>query len=144
MRWDVVIWAVLALLLIAAETLVPGAFLLWMGIAAAAVCALVLVLPGMSMLVQIVAFVVLSFVSVQVYRSWFRGKGRQSDRPLLNKRAEQLIGRRVLLDQAIHDGRGRAKVDDAFWVVSGPDLPAGAPVRIVGVDGMTLLVQSSS
>ncbi|MCS3745477.1 MULTISPECIES: NfeD family protein [unclassified Xanthomonas] len=144
MRWDVVIWGVLALLLIAAETLVPGAFLLWMGIAAAAVCALVLALPGMSLLGQIVAFVVLSFVSVQVYRTWFRGKGRQSDRPLLNKRAEQLIGRRVLLDQAIHHGRGRAKVDDAFWVVSGPDLPAGAPVRIVGVDGMTLLVQSSS
>ncbi|NIK01162.1 NfeD family protein [Xanthomonas cannabis] len=143
MRWDVVVWAVLALLLIAAETLVPGAFLLWMGIAAAAVCLLVLAMPGMSLLVQIVAFVLLSFVSVQVYHSWFRGKGRQSDRPLLNRRAEQLIGRRVLLDQPIHDGRGRAKVDDAFWVVSGPELPAGAPVRIVGVDGMTLLVEAA-
>ncbi|MBB3833419.1 hypothetical protein FHR55_001629 [Xanthomonas arboricola] len=143
MRWDVVVWAVLALLLIAAETLVPGAFLLWMGIAAAAVCLLVLAMPGMSLLVQIVAFVLLSFVSVQVYRSWFRGKGRQSDRPLLNRRAEQLIGRRVLLDQPIHDGRGRAKVDDAFWVVSGPELPTGAPVRIVGVDGMTLLVEAA-
>ncbi|XUP36314.1 NfeD family protein (plasmid) [Xanthomonas axonopodis pv. vasculorum] len=141
MRWDVAVWAVLALLLIAAETLVPGAFLLWMGIAAAAVCLLVLVLPDVALLWQIVAFVLLGFVAVQVYRTWFRGKGRQSDRSLLNRRAEQLIGRRVLLDQAIHDGRGRAKVDDAFWVVAGPDLPAGTPVRIVGVDGMTLLVQ---
>ncbi|AKO00186.1 NfeD family protein [Xanthomonas oryzae pv. oryzicola] len=144
MRWDVAVWAVLALLLIAAETLVPGAFLLWMGIAAAAVCVLVLVLPDIALLVQIVAFVVLSFVSVHVYRTWFRGKGRESDRPLLNRRAEQLIGRRVLLDQAIDDGRGRVKVDDAFWVVAGPDLPAGTPVRIVGVDGMTLLVQPVS
>ncbi|KOR44942.1 hypothetical protein ADT25_09670 [Xanthomonas oryzae] len=144
MRWDVAVWAVLALLLTAAETLVPGAFLLWMGIAAAAVCVLVLVLPDIALLVQIVAFVVLGFVSVQVYRTWFRGKGRESDRPLLNRRAEQLIGRRVLLDQAIDDGRGRAKVDDAFWVVAGPDLPAGTPVRIVGVDGMTLLVQPVS
>ncbi|PPT52465.1 NfeD family protein [Xanthomonas arboricola] len=143
MRWDVMAWAVLALLLIAAETLVPGAFLLWMGIAAAAVCVLVLALPGMSLLLQIIAFVLLSFVSVQVYRSWFRGKGRQSDRPLLNLRAEQLIGRCVVLDQAIQEGRGRAKVDDAFWVVSGPDLPAGTPVRIVGVDGMTLQVQAA-
>lgn len=49
----------------------------------------------------------------------------------------------MLLDQAIHDGRGHAKVDDAFpfQVVAGPDLPAGTPVRIVGVDGITLLVQ---
>lgn len=54
-----------------------------------------------------------------------------------------MIGRCVLLDQAIHDGRGHAKVDDAFpfQVVAGPDLPAGTPVRIVGVDGITLLVQ---
>lgn len=77
MRWDVAVWAVLALLLIAAETLVPGAFLLWMGIAAAVVCVLVLVLPDIALLVQIVAFVVLSFVSVQVYRTWCRGKGRE-------------------------------------------------------------------
>lgn len=71
MRWDVAVWAMLALLLIAAETLVPGAFLLWMGIAAAAVCVLVLVLPNIALLWQIVAFVLLSIVSVQVYRAWF-------------------------------------------------------------------------
>ncbi|SON79898.1 Membrane protein (fragment) [Xanthomonas citri pv. fuscans] len=52
-----------------------------------------------------------------------------------------MIGRCVPPDQAIHDGRGRAKVDDAFWMVAGPDLPAGTPLRIVGVDGMTSLVQ---
>lgn len=80
MRWDVAVWAMLALLLIAAETLGPGAFLLWMGIAAAAVRVLVLVLPNIALLWQVVAFVLLSFVSVQVYRTWFRSNGRQSDR----------------------------------------------------------------
>ncbi|KAB7772192.1 NfeD family protein [Xanthomonas maliensis] len=140
MRWDVFAWAVLAVLLFAAEILAPGAFLLWMGIAAAAVWLLVLLLPGTSLLVQVVAFVVLSFVAIQVYRRWFRDRERASDRPLLNRRAEQLIGRTVLLDRAIVAGQGRAKVDDAVWVVSGPDLPAGATVRIVGVDGMTLQV----
>ena len=40
--------------------------------------------------------------------------------------------------------RDSAKVDDAFWVVSGPDLPAGALVRIVAVDGMTLQVQPNT
>ena len=37
LRWDVVSWGALALLLMAAETLAPGAFMLWMGFAAAAV-----------------------------------------------------------------------------------------------------------
>ncbi|CTP90350.1 NfeD family protein [Xanthomonas graminis] len=142
MRAEVVAWGALTLLLFAAEALAPGAFMLWMGFAAAAVFVAVLVLPGISLLVQIGAFVVLSFVSIQVYRTWFRGCDRVSDRPLLNRRAEQLIGRVVMLDQPIQAGRGRAKVDDAFWVVGGPDLPAGSTVRIVGVDGMTLLVQA--
>ncbi|MCI2261466.1 NfeD family protein [Xanthomonas indica] len=143
MRIEVVAWGALTLLLFAAESLAPGAFMLWMGFAAAAVFLAVLVLPDISLLLQVGAFVVLSFVSIQVYRTWFRNRGRTSDQPLLNRRAEQLIGRVVTLDQPIHGGRGRAKVDDAFWVVGGPDLPAGSTVRIVGVDGMTLLVQAA-
>ncbi|KAA8921167.1 MULTISPECIES: NfeD family protein [Xanthomonas] len=142
MRIEVVAWGALTLLLFAAESLAPGAFMLWMGFAAAAVFLAVLVFPDIPLLLQVGAFVVLSFVSIQVYRTWFRNRGRTSDQPLLNRRAEQLIGRMVTLDQPIHGGRGRAKVDDAFWVVGGPDLPAGSTVRIVGVDGMTLLVQA--
>jgi len=143
MRAEVVAWGALTLLLFAAEALAPGAFMLWMGFAAAAVFLAVLVLPDMSLLLQVGAFVVLSFVSIQVYRTWFRKRDRISDQPLLNRRAEQLIGRVVMLDQAIQAGRGRAKVDDAFWVVGGPELPAGSAVRIVGVDGMTLLVEAA-
>jgi membrane protein implicated in regulation of membrane protease activity len=140
MRWDVMGWAAVALLLFAAEAMAPGAFMLWMGFAAVVVFVGVLVVPGTSLLLQVAAFVLLSFVSIQVYRTWFRRSERPSDRPLLNRRAEQLIGRVVTLDQPIRDGRGRAKIDDSFWVVAGPDLPAGATVRVVAVDGMTLKV----
>jgi len=135
MRWEVVAWGALALVLFAAEALAPGAFMLWIGIGAAAVFA------EIPLLWQVVAFVVLSVVSIQCYRRWGRSHDRQSDQPLLNRRAEQLIGRVVVLDQAIIAGKGRAKVDDAFWVVAGPDLPAGSPVRVVAVEGMTLKVQ---
>ena len=143
MRGEVVAWAALAVVLFAAEALAPGAFMLWMGFAAAAVFVAVWAFDGFSVLMQVVLFVVLSFVSIQIYRTWFRKRARQSDQPLLNRRAEQLIGRVVPLDQAIVNGNGRAKVDDAFWVVAGPDLPAGSPVRVVAVDGMTLKVQAA-
>ena len=143
MRVDVVGWAALALLLIAAETLAPGAFLLWMGLAAAAVFLGVLLVPGIPVLAQAAAFVVLSFVTIQVYRKWFRKAARQSDQPLLNRRAAQAIGRVAELDQAIDRGRGRIRLDDAFWTVEGPDLPAGTPVRVIAVDGMVLKVQEA-
>ena len=143
MRTEVIAWAVLALLLIAAETLAPGAFLLWMGLAAAAVFLGVLLVPGIPVLAQAAAFVVLSFVAIQVYRKWFRKAARQSDQPLLNRRAAQAIGRVAVLDQAIDRGRGRIRLDDAFWTVEGPDLPAGTPVRVIAVDGMVLKVQEA-
>jgi len=143
MRWEVVAWAALAVVLFAAEALAPGAFMLWMGFAAAVVFLAVWAFDGFSVLMQVVLFVVLSFVSIQIYRTWFRQRGRQSDQPLLNRRAEQLVGRVVALDLPIVNGSGRAKVDDAFWVVAGPDLPAGSQVRVVAVDGMTLKVQEA-
>ncbi|MGR4875133.1 NfeD family protein [Pseudoxanthomonas sp. LARHCG66] len=143
MRWDVAGWAAVALLLFAAETMAPGAFMLWMGFAAVVVFIGVLVVPGIPLLAQVAAFVVLSFVSIQIYRTWFRGKGRQSDKPLLNRRAEQLVGTVTVLDQAIEGERGRVRIDDAFWAVEGPDLPVGTRVRVVAVNGMTLKVQEA-
>ncbi|HIY71092.1 MAG TPA: NfeD family protein [Candidatus Luteimonas excrementigallinarum] len=141
MRWEVVVWGAVALLLFAAEALAPGAFMLWMGFAAAAVFVAVLAIPGIPLLVQVAAFVVLSFVSIQIYRKWFRHRARESDRPTLNRRAAQHVGRVVVLESAIVAGRGRVKIGDAFWVVEGPPLDVGRPVRIVGTDGVSLQVE---
>ena len=141
-NWQTVTWAAIALLLFAAEAMAPGAFMLWLGLAAAVVFGLVLVFPGLTVLAQVAAFVLLSFVSIQVYRTWFRGRERQSDRPLLNRRAEQLVGRVVTLERGIVQGSGRVQIADAYWDVTGPELPAGAAVRVIGTDGMTLRVEA--
>ena len=144
MRWDIFTWAAAALLLFAAEALAPGAFMLWLGFAAVAVFAIVLLLPGMiPPLAQVAIFIALSFVSIQVYRKWFRGRERQSDQPALNRRTAALIGRVVPLERGIVNGRGRVQIADAYWDVSGPELPAGASVRIVGADAMTLQVETA-
>lgn len=144
MRWDVAGWGMLALLLFAAEALAPGAFMLWIGIGAAAVFVLVAVFSDIPLLWQVVAFVLLSIVSIQCYRRWGRPRARPSDAPLLNRRAEQLIGREVMLQQGIVGGQGRISIDDASWQVSGPDLPAGARVRICSVQGTVLVVESAA
>lgn len=143
MRWDVFAWAAVALVLFALEALAPGAFMLWLGFAATVVFLGVLAVPGIPLLGQAAAFVVLSFVSIQVYRSWFRRGEPASDQPTLNRRAEQLVGRVVPLERGIVNGRGRVQIADAFWDVSGPELPAGAAVRIVAAHGMTLEVREA-
>jgi len=140
MRWDVFGWAALALLLFAAEAMAPGAFMLWLGFAAAGVFLLVLVVPDVPVLAQVVAFVALGFLSVQVYRVRLR-RQPPSDRPSLNRRAEALVGRVVPLERAIEHGSGRVQIADAYWDVTGPELPAGTLVRIVGSRDMTLRVE---
>lgn len=141
MRWDVFAWAAIALLLFAAEALAPGAFMLWLGFAAVVVFLAVLLVPGIPVLAQAAAFIALGFVSIQVYRKWFRAREPQSDQPALNRRTAALVGRVVTLEHAIVDGRGRVQIADAYWEVTGPDLPAGAHVRIVGGDAMSLQVE---
>ena len=143
MRWDVFAWAAFALVLFAAEAVLPGAFMLWLGFAAAAVFLGVLLLPvEVPLLAQVGAFVVLSFASIRVYQRWFRGRERDSDQPALNRRTAALVGQVVPLERAIVDGRGRVQIADAYWEVTGPDLPAGTRVRIVGGDAMTLQVEA--
>ncbi|HTD28849.1 MAG TPA: NfeD family protein [Xanthomonadaceae bacterium] len=139
MRTELIVWACVSLLLMAAEMIAPGAFMLWLGFAAAGVFLLLLVVP-LTAIWQAVAFALLSIVSVTVYWRLFRKSGPRSDQPLLNRRAEQLIGQVYPLDTAIVDGRGRLKIGDAFWAVEGPDTPARTPVRIVSVHDMSLQV----
>jgi membrane protein implicated in regulation of membrane protease activity len=134
------LWAVAALALIAAETMAPGIFLLWLGIAAGVMFFVVWLVPGLDPLWQALAFVLLSFVSIGVYVRFFKNRGAAPDQPLLNKRGEQLVGRVLPLHEAIVNGSGRVKFGDALWTVEGPDLPAGTQVRVVGATSMTLRV----
>lgn len=134
-----IFWGCAALLLMAAEAFAPGAFMLWLGFAAAGVFLLVALFP-LTELWQAVAFVVLSFVSIGIYLGYFRGRDRASDQPLLNRRGEQMIGQVFTLHEAIVDGRGRIRSGDALWIVEGNDLPAGARVRVIAADSMVLKV----
>ncbi|MBL8297187.1 MAG: NfeD family protein [Rhodanobacteraceae bacterium] len=136
----VYLWWIGALVLITAEIVLPGFFLLWIGLAAAGVGSLLLVVPGMNLLTQVVIFVVLAFAACFGYWRLARRSLSAQPLPTLNRRAEQLIGQRYVLDTAIENGRGKARVGDSLWLVEGPDLPAGSRVAVTSVDGAVLRV----
>ena len=136
------LWWVLALVLIALEVILPGYFMLWIGVAAALTGLLLLGVPALSLLLQAIAFGVLAFAACAGY--WYLLRPRlQREQPgheHLNHRGAQMIGKRYELVEPIVNGRGKAKVGDSQWLVSGPDLPLGATVEVIGVDGTTLKV----
>lgn len=133
-------WMVLGLVLLALELIAPGTLLLWLGLAAMAVGVIALLVdPGWQ--VELLAFAVLGLAAAVGW--WFWGRpdnAAPSDRPMLNRRAERHVGKVFTLDSALVNGDGRLKIDDTTWRVSGPDLPAGAKVKVLSVEGITLLV----
>jgi inner membrane protein len=137
-------WMALGLVLLALEILVPGIFLLWIGIAAIIVGVLTLMIGDAAMWswqLQIVLFLILSLVSAYIGKKVMAKGDGVSDEPFLNQRAEQLVGRTATLAEPIADGRGRIKLGDTQWRVSGPDLPVGTKVKVVSTDGSELSVE---
>lgn len=126
-------WMVLGFVLLVVEVIAPGFFMLWIGIAALIVGAVSLLIWDAaiwSWQVQVLVFLVLSLVSAFVGKRLMGGRDQPTDQPLLNRRGAQMVGRMATLAEPIKDGRGRIKLGDTLWRVSGPDLPAGTQVRV--------------
>jgi membrane protein implicated in regulation of membrane protease activity len=139
-------WWVLGLVLLAAEVVSPGVFLVWIGIAAILTGAVSLLLWDAGFWVwqaQLVFFALLSIAAVLMGRRLLARSADVSDEPLLNQRGARLIGRTAVLEQPIVEGRGRIRLDDTTWTVDGPDLPAGTRVRVTGSNSGRLSVESA-
>ncbi len=133
-------WFVLGGILLVAEIVTPGASLVWLGVAAFVTGGLGLLAP-FSWQTQILVFAALSLLAVLLGRWLVRAPEKASDRPFLNRRADAMVGRSFFLETPIQEGAGAVRVDDSLWRVDGPDLPAGAQVKVVRVDGPTLIVE---
>jgi membrane protein implicated in regulation of membrane protease activity len=132
-------WMVLAVLLAAAETFMPGAVAIWFA-AAAAFIGLLLVVVDIPWQLQLIGFAVLGVVAMLLYRSYRNRNPERDDQPNLNQRGVQYIGSELVLVEPIEQGSGKAKLGDGVWKVSGPEMPAGARVRVTGVNGTVLIV----
>jgi membrane protein implicated in regulation of membrane protease activity len=134
---DYVAWLVAGLVLCAAETIMPGAFLIWIGAAALILGAVEFFWP-LEFTAQLLLFAALVVALViagrRVYGSLER---RAAPQPL--SRAHGLIGKEFFLDKPIERGFGNIRVDDSVWRVTGEDMGAGAKVRVTGVEEGVLL-----
>ncbi len=131
-------WWLLGVVLMAIEAIVPGFFLLWMGVAALLVGLLLTLLP-MAWTWQVMLFAVLSVGSIVAWRLRLRRHPTQTQDSLLNRRGHQYVGRVFTLEAPVVNGYGKIRVDDSTWKVAvNQDCPAGARLRIVGADGVIL------
>jgi len=133
-------WALAAVLLIC-EMLLPGVVFLFIAIGAAVTGLVVLIASGAALEFQLVVFAIVSVVSAVALRPYFKRLQSRTADATLNARGEALVGREFILDQPILAGRGRIKLGDGSWIVTGPDMVAGAKVRVAAVNGTELRVE---
>ena len=136
-------WWIAAIVLLVIETFAPGAIFLWLGMAAGAVGLVLLVLPGLAWEYQFLIFALGTVLSAVGWRAYVKRHPAVSDRPALNRRGAQYVGRTFTLEEAIVNGHGKIRVDDSTWKVEGEDLPAGSRIRVTGVDGTVLKVEAA-
>ncbi|MBX3700965.1 MAG: NfeD family protein [Dokdonella sp.] len=137
-------WWLLALALVGVEMIAPGYFMLWIGIAAAAMGVVTWLAPALPALAQAVLFALFGVASCLVYWWFIRPLAEQrDDQPLLNRRGERMIGRHVIVSEAFINGRGKVKVGDGEWLGEGSeDVAAGTKVEVVALRGTTLVVRA--
>ena len=134
-------WWVLGIALIILELFAPGAFFMWLGIAAGIVGVVLWLIPDMSWQSQWIVFAVISVVSIIAWRMVAKNKPAESDHPTLNRRGQQYVGRSFTLTEPVKDGIGKIKVDDSMWKITGIDCPAGTKVKVTEADGALLKVE---
>ena len=136
-------WFILAVLLFVLEFMLPGVHFLWFGLAAVIVGVLALA-TGVSWPFQVIAFGVIAVLTVFWVRRYVRTGGASTDQPDLNERGHQYVGRSLVVEQAIQNGRGKVRVGDTVWQAEGPDAPAGARVKVTGARGTVLVVERAT
>ena len=134
------LWAIGGLLLLIAEVIAPGFFLVFLG-AAAIATGLFTLLFGLALAPQLVLFVLYTALAVMIGKRWYAEPSEGDGRHAINEPAKRLIGRTVTAVTDIDDHAGRVRVGDGEWNARGGPASAGDRLTVTGVEGNCLMVE---
>jgi membrane protein implicated in regulation of membrane protease activity len=135
------LWLIGGVLLLIAELIAPGFFLVFIGGAAIATGVISMLVP-LSLPLQLAIFAALAYLSARIGgRRAYAMKFDYSSDPFLNDRVKRLLGRVVVATQPIDSNGGRVRVGDSEWSARGGPAQPGERVRIVDIEGNCLKVE---
>ena len=134
------LWLIGGVVLLIAEIIAPGFFLVFVGAAAMATGVFAL-LFGLGTPAQLALFALYTLIAVMIGRRFYAQSSAESSDPLLNDRSARLIGKTVVVVDAIGADGGRVRVGDSEWTARGGPAAVGERVTITSVDGNCLMVE---
>ena len=139
-------WMIAGAVIAALEILLPGIFLMWIGLGAFAVGVVLTRYPELPLAWQMLVFAV-SMVSSLGIGFWIqRRSGRSRKSKFLNRELKAMIGQRYVAIAPFTVGHGRIKVQDSSYAaVSDESIEAGEVVEVVAFeDGRPKVVKATS
>lgn len=140
-------WLAAGLALLLLEVTTGTLWMLWPGLAALVFAIVAALFPELAAPVQLILFAATAAALTVLGQRYLKSRvgGRASDRPELNDRAAQLIGRHVTLIGRFENGYGAVRLDDGQWNArlqtgDGHDVAPGAHLKIIAVEGVSLVV----
>ena len=137
-------WFALAGVALLFEMLIPGIFFMFVAAGAATVGVALLIAPSLPLTWQLLSFIAVAIVTAYVGRKYlvrFQHRRDANEPETLNRRGSEHVGQTITLTEPIVSGRGRARVGDGTWTVTGPDAPAGSTVEVIASNGAELRVK---
>ncbi len=136
------LWAIGGVVLLIAEIVAPGFFLLFVGAAAIATGAFTL-LFDLGIAAQLVLFALYTALAVMLGKRFYAQPDTADDQLSLNDPGRRLVGKSVLVVDPVDEHGGRVRVGDSEWTARGGPAAAGERVTITGVDGNCLTVTAT-
>lgn len=133
-------WLILGVVLMAIETLIPGAFFLWLGLAAI-LTGLLTWAVEMPWTIAVGIWAALSVISVVSWTTYRKKHPKSETSSGLNQRGQEFTGQVFTLDKPVINGKGEIRAGDTIWkILCNQDLSAGTQIRVTGLDGTALRV----
>lgn len=134
------LWFIGGLLLIGGEIVLPGVYLLWLGLGALVVGVLVAVFPDLGLTWQLVSFALAMLGTVSL-GFVIQRRGAPPAAGELNQELHALVGQRFVAASDFQVGVGRVRVGDTTYAaVSANAIQAGDAVEVIAVGAGRLRV----
>lgn len=134
------LWLIGGVVLLIAEIIAPGFFLVFIG-AAAIAAGLFTLLFGLSIVPQLALFALYAIVAVLIGRRFYANHDSPAAGVLLNEPAQRLVGKIVTVVAPVDERGGRVTVGDGEWSARGGPAEIGQRVQVTAVDGNCLRVE---
>ena len=135
---EVIIWILVAIFVIAIDVVTSSFIFMWLSIGA--IAAIILSLLGISVLWQVIAFLVVGVVTISIGYPWAKKKFKADVNQVLTME-QTYIGKEMVATEDMRE-TSKIKVSGIYWTAynKGKTIKKGERYTITGIEGNKLIV----